>query len=110
MNVSDITFFDDNYKHVSMNSIIEVLKFEPGPTFENTINKIKDNHLKNIASTAMNLSAITFSDDNFKQLSTNSIIEVETFESEPPFENTVNEIKDNHLKSITSAAMNLRSY
>ena len=43
-----------------MNSIIEVTKFEPGPTFEKNINDIKDSHLKIIASATMNPSAITF--------------------------------------------------
>ena len=43
-----------------MNSRIEVAKAEPEPTFESTINKIKDNHLNIIASVEMNLAAITF--------------------------------------------------
>ena len=60
MNLSAITFFDDNIEQLSMNSRIEVVKFEPEPTFEKTINEIKDDNLKIIASTAMNLSAITF--------------------------------------------------
>ena len=42
-----------------MNSRIEVEKFEPEPTFENTINEIKDDHLKSITSIDMNVSAIT---------------------------------------------------
>ena len=37
------TSFDDNFYPLSMNSRIEVEKFEPEPTFENTINMIKDN-------------------------------------------------------------------
>ena len=64
-----------------MNSII-LAKLKPEPTFENTINDIKDNHHKIVSSSAMNLSAITSFDDNFKQLSMNSILEVEKFESE----------------------------
>ena len=40
------TSFDKNFDPLSMNSKIEVEKFEPGPTFETTINKSKDNHLK----------------------------------------------------------------
>ena len=47
------TFFDKFFDQLSMNSRIEVEKFEPGPTFEKTIdnikddiNEIKDNHLK----------------------------------------------------------------
>ena len=54
-----------------MNIRIEVEKFEPGPTFEKTINDIKNYHLKGIASAATNLPAITSFDDNFKQLSMN---------------------------------------
>ena len=46
-------------------------------------------------------------DKNFYQLSMNSIIDAAKFESEPRFENNLNKIKDNHLKSITSIAMNL---
>ena len=90
-----------------MNIRIEVAKFGPGPTFENTINNIKDNNLKIIATTAMNISTIISFDQNFKQLSMNSSIEVEKFEPEPTFENNINEIKDNHLKSIASAVMNI---
>ena len=37
----------------------------------------------------------------------NSSIEVAKFKPEPTFENNINEIKDNHLKIIISAAMNL---
>ena len=58
------TSFDNNFKQLSMNSIIEVAKVESGPTFEKTLSEIKDNHLKIIASNAMNLSAITLSDNN----------------------------------------------
>ena len=68
-----------------MNSIIEFAKFEPGPTFENTTNEIKDNHLKIIASTTMNLSAITFFNNNFKHLSMNISIEVSQLRPEPTF-------------------------
>ena len=46
MNISFITFFGDNFKQLSMNSSIEVEKFEHKPTFENTNNEIKYNHLK----------------------------------------------------------------
>ena len=41
-----------------MNNRFEAAKFEPEPTFENTINVIKDNHLKNITYIDMNVSAI----------------------------------------------------
>ena len=59
-----------------MNISIEVSTFKPGPTFEKTINEIKDNHLKIIASAAMNISAITLFDNNLEQLSMNIWIEV----------------------------------
>ena len=59
MNISAITLFDDNFKHLSMNSSIEVAKLKPEPTFEKTTNDIKDNHLKNITSIDMNVSSIT---------------------------------------------------
>ena len=76
-----------------MNIRIEVAKFEPEPTFEKNINDIKDNHLKIIASSAMNVSAITYFDEKFEQLSMNSRIEVAKFEPEPTFEKTINDIK-----------------
>ena len=60
------TSFDKNFYPLSMNSKIELEKFEPGPKFENTLNKIKYNNLKCISSTTMNLSDITLSDNNFK--------------------------------------------
>ena len=101
------TSFNENFKQLSMNSNIEVEKFEPGTTFERTINEIKYNHLKIISSATINISAITLFDKNFKQLSMNSSIEVEKSEPGTTFENTTNDIKDNNLKSITSAAMNL---
>ena len=46
MNLSAITLFDDNFKHLSMDRSIEVEKLEPESTFEKTINEIKYNHLK----------------------------------------------------------------
>ena len=64
--ISKITkSFDENFDPLNMNSRIEVEKFEPGPTFENTINEIKENHLKIIASTTMDISAITLFDENY---------------------------------------------
>ena len=92
-----------------MNSIIEVEKLKPEPTFENTTNEIKDNNLKIISSAAMNLSAITLFNKNLEQLSMNSTIEVAKFKPEPTFEKTTNGIKDNHLKNITSIDMNVSS-
>ena len=58
-NISKIpASFDNNFEQLIMNSRIESEKLEPEPTFENTINNIKDNHLKSITSIAMNLSVI----------------------------------------------------
>ena len=59
MNLSAITLFGDILEQLSMNSIIEVAKLKPEPTFEKTNNEIKDNHLKNITSIDMNVSSIT---------------------------------------------------
>ena len=42
-----------------MNRIVELEKFEPESTFENTINEIKSNCLQIITSIDMNLSDIT---------------------------------------------------
>ena len=81
-----------------MSSRIEVAKFEPGPIFENTINENKDNRMKVTASATMNISDITLSDNNFKQISMNSRIEVAKSEPETIFENTIIDIKANHLK------------
>ena len=53
------TSFDDNFDPLSINIRIEAAKFKPGPTFKSTSNEIKDDHLKIIASTDMNLSCIT---------------------------------------------------
>ena len=101
------TSFDNNFDPLNMNNRVEEAKFEHGPTFENTINDIKDNNLKIIASATMNLSPINLFDENFKQLCMNTSIEGAKFEPEPTFENTNNEIKDNYMKSISSAAVNL---
>ena len=90
-----------------MNYIFEAAKFEPEIKFENTNNDIKDNHLKNIASAAANPSAITFFEEYFDPLFNNKRIEATKFEPETTFENTMNYIKANHLKSITSIDMNL---
>ena len=86
MNLSAINLSDGNFNQLSMNSRIEVAKFKPEPTFEKTIHEIKYNHLKIIASSAINLSAITSCDKNVKQISMNSRIEVEKFKPEPTFE------------------------
>ena len=77
MNLSAITSFDDNFKQLNMNIIIEEAKLEPESTFENTINKVRDNHLKIIASAAMNISAITLFDENFDHIIMNNRIKEE---------------------------------
>ena len=59
MNIPAITFFDKNIEQLSMNSRIEVAKFEPEPTFEKTTNETKANILKSTTSIDMNVSAIT---------------------------------------------------
>ena len=69
-------------------------------------NDIKYSHLKSIASTATNPSDITSFDKNFDPLCINNSFESEIFKPEPTFEKIINEIKDNHLKSIASAATN----
>ena len=63
--------------------------------------------MTSIASTAVNLPAITSFDENFEQLSMNRRIELAKFEPEPIFRNTINEIKANHLKSITYIDMSV---
>ena len=92
-----------------MNISIEVATLKPEPTFEKNNNEIKGNHLKSMASADMNLSDITLFGDNIEQIITNSIIEVAKFTPEPTFEKTTNDIKDNHLKNITSIDMNVSS-
>ena len=69
-----------NFYPLSMNNIFEVVKFEPEPTFQNTIIEIKDNHLKSIASAAMNPSAMTSFDDNLYPLCINNSFEATKFE------------------------------
>ena len=80
MDLSYITSFDDNLKQLSMNSRFEASTFETGPTFEKTINEIKDNRLKSITSAVMNISDITSFDSNCDQLSMSNRIEVSKFE------------------------------
>ena len=99
--------FDNDFYLISINSRIEVEKFEAGTTFENTISYIEDNYLNNIASAAMNLSVISPFEKTFKQLSMNISIEVSTLKPKTTFKNTINEIKYNHLKIIVSVAMNI---
>ena len=85
----------------------ESAKYELEPTFGKTINDIKDNHLEIIASVATNISAITSVDENFDPLSMNNSFEAENFEFEPTFENTIDNIKANILKSMTSIDINV---
>ena len=89
-----------------MKNSFEASKLEPEPTFENKIDKIKDNHMKSITSAAMNSSDIASFDKKIDPLSMNNIFEVATFEPETKSEKTICDIKDNHQKSIASAAMN----
>ena len=89
-----------------MNKIFEAAKYEPDSTFDKTTNDIKDNYLESIASDDTNSSAITSFDKNFYPLCINNIFEAAKFEPEPKFENAINDIKDNNLKSIASAATN----
>ena len=65
------------------------------------------NHLKIIASAATNSSAITYFGKISDPLCINYSFEAEKFESELTFENTINEIKADNLKSITSIEINV---
>ena len=107
MNPSDITPLDDNFDPLSMNNSFEVSKFEPEPTFEKTIDDIKDNHLKSIASAATISLAITLFDNNFDPLCMKNSFGAETSKQKPTLEKTVNDIKSNNLKSITSIEINV---
>ena len=95
------TSFDKNFDS------FEAETFEPEPTFENIINEIKDNHLKIIASDAINISDITYFDQKFDPISMNNRSKAAKSEPEPTFENTINNIKANQLKSITYIDMNV---
>ena len=55
----------------------------------------------------MNISASTFFDEKNYQISMNNSFESEFFETDPKFERTIHDIKDNRLKSISSASTNL---
>ena len=58
-NQSSMTSFDANFYPLFINNSFEAAKFELEPTFRKTINEIKADHLKGIASIEMNVSAIT---------------------------------------------------
>ena len=107
MNLWAINLFDENFEQLSINIKSDEEKFEPEPTFENNINEIKANNLKSINYLAINISNINFLDGFLKHNMMNSRIEASKFEPEPTFENTINEIKDNYLKSITYISMNV---
>ena len=85
MNISAITLFDGKFKQLIMNSRIELAKLEPEPTYEKTINDIKDDCLELINSSDMNLSYINSFDNNFDQIIMNNIVEAAKFEPEPTF-------------------------
>ena len=89
-----------------MKNRFEAEKIKPEPIFENTINDIKDNNMKIIASAATNPSAITSFKNKIDMLGMNNISEEGNFKPEPTFEKTIHEIKYNHLKSITYVANN----
>ena len=63
--------------------------------------------MKSIASASMNISTITSFGDNFDPLSMNNSFKAETFEPEPTFGKTINKIKANGLKNITSIYINV---
>ena len=63
--------------------------------------------MKSIASAATNPSAITYFDKNSDPICINNSFESEKFEPEPTFEKTINDIKSNNLKIITSIYMNV---
>ena len=107
MNLSAIISFDENSDPLSMNNIFEADKIELESIFEKTINDIKDDNLKIIAYASTNISAITSFDENFDLISMKNSFEAANFEPEQTFENTINEIKANHLKSITSINMDV---
>ena len=71
------TSFEKKFEAFSLNNSFEAENFEPKPTFEKTINDIKNNHMKSMASSAMNLSAITSFDEKIDLLSTNNSFEAE---------------------------------
>ena len=64
---------------LSMNNRFEVEKSEPGTTFENTLNEIKDNHLKSISSYSMNLSAINYFDEKTDLIIINNSFEAANY-------------------------------
>ena len=107
MNLSAIISYDEKIDPLSMNSSSEAATSKPEPSFENTINYIKDNNLKIIPSATTNPSDITSIEDYFDQLCINNKFESEKFEQEPTFEKNINDIKANHLKSITSIDMDV---
>ena len=55
----------------------------------------------------MNISAITYFGNKIDPFSMKNSFEAAKLEPEPIFEKTINDIKANHLKIITSIEMNL---
>ena len=60
----------------------------------------------NLPSQFLITKSTTYFNNNFHHLSMNNSFEAEKFESDPTFEKNIIDIKDNHLKSIASAATN----
>ena len=58
-------YFNENFEQISINSIIEVKKFEPGTTFEKNIDKTKANHMKIITALYMNIKDINSDKPSF---------------------------------------------
>ena len=98
--------FEKNFYQLSMKNRFEAAKFETDPKFKNTIIDIKYNHLKSIAFTTTNPSAIIIFDKKIDPICTNNSSEAEKLEPEPTFEKTIIDIEDNDLKSVVSAAIN----
>ena len=63
-----------------MNNSFEAATFKPAQTFEETINEIKYNNLKSIASTATNPSETKSFEETFYPLCINNRVEAVKFE------------------------------
>ena len=72
--------FYDNFDLLSINNRFEAAEFKPEPTTEKTINYIKDNDMKSIAPSAINLLATTSFDANFDPLMMKNSLEASKFE------------------------------
>ena len=58
-------YFKENLEQISINSIIEVKKFEPGTTFAKNIDKTKADRMKIITALYMNIQAINSDKPSF---------------------------------------------